>query len=351
MAPVHCSVQHMEGRVDMETLSTELGSIKNTQHVSGTYSFGNPQVGTDRNGKSFLKCLLRDATGEVQGRMWSFDQHQMNELTRTGFVRIEGSAEKYNDQMQVKIDTIEAADVTEADMQQLLPSTEHDIEEMFAHVEKLLHSMSHPSMRALAAVYLEDDELMRRFRMAPAAMVMHHAWIGGLLEHTHQLMCLADAVVPLYRGAIDRDIVLMGLFIHDLAKTDELTWEKGFDYTAEGNLIGHIARGVIWLEEKAAGCDPPLPGETLRILQNIILSHHGEPEFGALRPPSTPEAVLISKLDDLDAKAQMAISAMEQPGAVDGVFTDKVWGLQARLFRPRPLEGGASESSSTELFD
>lgn len=328
----------------MESLSTELGSLGNTQWVSGTYCFGNPQVGTTRQGKPFLKCLLRDATGEVQGRMWSFDQHRLTELTRTGFVRVEGSAEKFNDQMQIKIDSIEAVDVTEADMQQLLPSTEHDIEAMFSHVVELLHSMEHPSMRALAAVYLADEELMRRFRMAPAAMAMHHAWIGGLLEHTHQLMCLADAVVPLYRGAIDRDIVLMGLFIHDLGKTVELTWEKGFDYTAEGNLIGHIARGAIWLEEKAASCDPPLPGETLRVLQNIILSHHGEPEYGALRPPSTPEALLVSQLDNLDAKTQMAITALQQPGAVDGLFTDKIWGLNnSRLFRPRSLgEAGAS---------
>ena len=177
--------------------------------------------------------------------------------------------------------------------------------------------------------------------MAPAAMAMHHAWIGGLLEHTHQLMCIADAIVPLYGGAIDRDLVLMGLFIHDLGKTIELTWQKGFDYTTEGNLIGHIARGAIWLEAKSAACEPPLPGEALRVLQNIILSHHGEPEYGALRPPATPEAILISQLDNLDAKTQMAITAVQQPGAVDGAFTDKIWGLNSsRLYRPDPLASG-----------
>jgi 3'-5' exoribonuclease len=325
----------------MATINTELGSLENTQWVSGTYCFGNPQVGTTRQGKSFLKCLLRDATGEVQGRMWSFDQHRLKELARTGFVRIEGSAENFNDHIQLKIESIEAVDVTESDMQQLLPSTEHDIEAMFSHVTTLLHSMSHPAMRSLANAYLGDEELMARFRMAPAAMAMHHAWIGGLLEHTHQLMCIADAIVPLYRGAIDRDLVLMGLFIHDLGKTIELTWQKGFDYTTEGNLVGHIARGAMWLEAKAESCDPPLPGESLRVLQNIILSHHGEPEYGALRPPSTPEAILVSQLDNLDAKTQMAITAVQQPGAVGGAFTDKIWGLNSsRLYRPRPLDAG-----------
>ena len=328
----------------MATINTELGSLENTQWVSGTYCFGNPQVGTTRQGKPFLKCLLRDATGEVQGRMWSFDQHRLKELARTGFVRIEGSAENYNDQIQLKIESIEAAEVTESDMQQLLPSTEHDIDAMFSHVTSLLQSMSHPAMRSLADAYLNDDELMARFRMAPAAMAMHHAWIGGLLEHTHQLMCIADAIVPLYGGAIDRDLVLMGLFIHDLGKTIELTWQKGFDYTTEGNLIGHIARGAIWLESKSATCEPPLPGEALRVLQNIILSHHGEPEYGALRPPATPEAILISQLDNLDAKTQMAITAVQQPGAVDGAFTDKIWGLNSsRLYRPDPLASGRED--------
>jgi len=335
----------------MTTINTELGTLGNSQWVSGVYCFGNPQVGTTRKGEPYLKCLLRDATGEVQGRKWSFDQHSLNDLARTGFVQVEGSAETFNDQIQVNIKNIESADVSEEEMCHLLPSTSQDIEVMFDRVASLLQGMEHPAMRSLAEGYLGDEELMRRFRMAPAAMSMHHAWIGGLLEHTHQLMNIADVVVPLYRGSIDRDILLMGLFIHDLGKTIELSWEKGFDYTAEGNLVGHIARGVIWLEEKAATCDPPLPGETLRVLQNIILSHHGEPEFGALRPPSTPEAVLISKLDDLDAKTQMAISALEQPGAIEGLFTDKVWGLQARLFRPRPLEGDAIGSPGTELFD
>ncbi len=203
------------------------------------------------------------------------------------------------------------------------------------------------SMRALAETYLQDDELMRRFRMAPAAMAMHHAWIGGLLEHTHQLMSIADAAIPLYRGQLNRDFILMGLFIHDLGKTIELSWEKGFDYTAEGNLIGHIARGAIWLEQKAAQLDPPLPGEAVRVLQNIVLSHHGEAEYGALKPPSTPEAVFIAMLDNLDAKTQMALSSVQSGTAMVGDFTDRIWGLwQTRLYRPQPLEEGAPDEEA-----
>ena len=340
----------------MTMVHTELGTLAGSQWVSGVYCLGNPQVATTRQGKSYLKCLLRDATGEAPGRQWSFDEHRLKDIAATGFVQVEGSAETFKDQIQIRIDSIEACEVTEDQMQDLLPSTSQDVDVMFNHVAELLRSMEHPAMRALAEAYLGDEELVRRFRMAPAAMAMHHAWIGGLLEHTHQMMSIADAVLPLYRGQLNRDFVLMGLFIHDLGKTIELTWEKGFDYTAEGNLVGHIARGAIWLQQKAEQTDPPLPGEALRILQNIVLSHHGEAEYGALRPPSTPEAVFIAMLDNLDAKTQMALSSVQSGTAMVGDFTDRIWGLwQTRMYRPQPLEEGASDEEAAvdaggELF-
>jgi len=325
---------------------TELGTLAGSQWVSGVYCLGNPQVATTRQGKPYLKCLLRDATGEVPGRLWSFDEHRLKDIAATGFVQVEGSAETFKDQVQVRIDTIEACEVSEDQMQDLLPSTAQDVDSMFGDVVGMLNSMEHPAMQALANAYLEDTELIARFRMAPAAMAMHHAWIGGLLEHTWQLMRIADAVLPLYRGELNRDFVLMGLFIHDLGKTIELTWEKGFDYTAEGNLVGHLARGAIWLQQKADTLDPPLPGEAMRVLQNIVLSHHGEAEYGALKPPSTPEAVFISMLDNLDAKTQMALTSVQSGTAMVGDFTARIWGLwNNRLYRPRPLDEGVEESA------
>ncbi len=188
---------------------------------------------------------------------------------------------------------------------------------------------------------------MAGFRRAPAAISLHHAFIGGLLEHTLQLLKLADVMLPLY-PALNRDIVLMGLFLHDLGKTAELKWEKGFDYTADGNLIGHVVRGAIWLQVKAAIAAKQsghrLPSDALRVLQHIILSHHGEPEYGAAKLPSTPEAIFIAILDNLDAKTHMALTNArpDQGPAVgsQGDFTDKLWALGTRLYRPDPLAGG-----------
>ncbi len=323
----------------------DLRTMPTSGYVQGVYSIVNPQIGTTRAGKPFFKCLLRDATGEAPARQWTFDESTFAELESTGFVWIAGQAQVYNGQTQLILDKIQPVEVSDEDLAALLPCTSKDIDQMFNEVRELLGSLEHPAMKALADAYLNDEEMMDRFRRAPAAMSLHHAWIGGLLEHTHQLLKLAEAMLPLY-PKLNRDIVLMGLFLHDLAKTSELTWDKGFNYTADGNLIGHIVRGAVWLQFKAALAGKQsghkLPPAALRVLQHIIISHHGTPEFGAAKLPSTPEAIFVSQLDNLDAKTSMGLSASREEGTpnVEGAaseFTDKIWSLQTRLYCPDPL--------------
>ncbi len=331
----------------MTTMTTQHINFKDmtpNQYVDGTYSIVNPQIGVTRAGKPYLKCILRDATGEAAARQWSFDEAELSELGSTGFVWISGHTQLYNDQIQVIVEQIRAVEVSDDEITALLPSTSNDINAMFAELQTILGTLTHPAMKGLADAYLNDDDLMAGFRQAPAAMSMHHAWIGGLLEHTLQLVKLADAMLPLY-PRLNRDIVLMGLFLHDIGKTGELTWEKGFDYTPDGNLIGHIVRGAILLQFKAAiaGRDSghKLPPEALRVLQHIIISHHGRPEYGAAKLPSTPEAIFVAILDNLDAKTSMGLEAARplEPGMTTGDFTDKIWALESRIYRPDPLAG------------
>lgn len=322
----------------------DLRTLLPNVYVDGVYSLYNPQIGATRAGKPFLKCLLRDATGEVPARQWTFDESAFDGLKSTGFVWIAGRTELYNGQPQMVIEQIRSVEVTADQMTSLLPATSKDINVMFAELSAILGTLSHPAMKALADAYLADEDMMAKFRMAPAAMNLHHAWIGGLLEHTLQLLKLADAMLPLY-PSLNRDIVLMGLFLHDLGKTAELTWEKGFDYTTSGNLIGHIVLGAIWLQVKAAIAGKQsgkrVPPDALLVLQHIIISHHGQPEYGAAKIPATPEAIFVASLDNLDAKTQMALSACrpELPSATEGAaeFTDKLWALDTRLYKRDPL--------------
>ncbi len=324
-------------------MSTKVCDMTGQGFVHGVYALVNPQVGTTRNGDPFLKCLLRDATGEAIGRLWRFDTATMQDITATGFVNIEGEQEMYQDKLQIKIREIWSHEPTKEELVNLLPSSDKNIDEMFAEVTAIMQSLTHPAAKAMAEAYFDDAELMDKMRVAPAAMQIHHAWIGGLLEHTLQLIKLADAMLPNY-PRLNRDIILMSLFIHDLGKTEELRWDRGFEYTREGNLIGHIARGAMWIEEKAKVAEEslgePLPDGFLTVLQHIVLSHHGLLEHGAAKLPATPEAIFVSQLDNLDAHTQTALDlARPTQGSLAGneAFTERIWSLNTKLYRRDPL--------------
>ena len=324
--------------------STKVSEMTGQGFVHGVYSLVNPQIGTTRNGEPFLKCLLRDATGEAIGRKWRFDPTTMADITSTGFVGVEGEQEMYQDKLQIKITDIWLHEPSTEELTDLLPSTRKNIDEMFTEVTALMHSLEHPAAKALAAAYLDDAQLMKDFRVAPAAMQIHHAWIGGLLEHTLQLMKLADAMLPNY-PRLNRDIILIALFIHDMGKVEELRWDRGFEYTREGNLIGHIARGAMWLEGKAKVAEEalgePLPDGFLTVMQHIVLSHHGLLEHGAAKLPSTPEAIFVSQLDNLDAHTQTALDSARpwvKTAVGDEAFTERMWSLNTKLYRRDPLK-------------
>ncbi len=316
------------------------------QLIEGLFAIQNAQLGLTRQGKPYLKCLIGDKTGRLAARMWNASEELVNSLPTDGFVHVEGQTQPYQGQLQVIVQSIEPARPSAADLHDLLPATDKDIDQMFAQVTDIMHSLTHPAMQALAAAYLQDAKLMEAFKEAPAAVSLHHAYLGGLLEHTLSLLQHAQALLPLH-PLLNRDLVLMGLFVHDLGKCSELNWRTGFAYSDEGQLIGHIVRGVIWLEQKAAVCAKvghELPREALVALEHIILAHHGRPEFGAARTPSTPEALFVSLLDNLEAKMHMAETATRadsrSPAELEGNFTDKIWALEnMRYYRPDPLAG------------
>jgi len=333
----------------------DLRDLRPQVYLDGVYTLVNPQVGTTRQQKPYFKALLRDATGEVAVRMWTFDPGQLGEVSRTGFVWISGQAQEYGGHVQVIAETLRAVEVETSELSRLLPATKGDIESMFDEVTRILRSMRHPAMVGLAEQYFANDALVRGFKHAPAAVSVHHARIGGLLEHTLQLLRLAESMLPLY-PSLNRDLVLMGLFLHDLGKTVELEWERGFNYTTDGNLIGHAVRGAVWLQAFAGAAarssGQRLPQDALRVLQHIVISHHGLPEFGAVKIPSTPEAMFVAMLDNLDAKTTIAIEAADrergdarQPGHE---FTDKIWALDTRIYRPDPLEDDTADAVEDE---
>jgi 3'-5' exoribonuclease len=321
-----------------------ISDFEPNQLVEGVFAVQNCQLGLTRSGKPYIKCLLADKTGRLPGRMWNASEELSNQLPTDGFVRITGQTQPYQGELQVIVQQMEAVEPRGSDLLELIPSTDKDINAMFAELRDLLGTIESPSLAALAQAYLDDEKLMGSFKQAPAAMALHHAYLGGLLEHTLQVLKLAESTLPHY-PELNRDIVLCGLFLHDLAKCVELTWTRGFGYSDDGRLVGHIVRGAIWLQAKAdqlAEAGTPVPEAALAVLHHIVISHHGEPEYGAAKPPSTPEAWFVHLIDNLDAKMHMAIAAARAtPGKSEelgGHFTDKVWALgNVRLYRPDPL--------------
>jgi 3'-5' exoribonuclease len=314
------------------------------ERFEGAFSIGNAQLAMTKNGDPYLACLLGDRTGTVPARRWKMAPEDFRKLPTDGFVFAEGRTQPFKGELQLIVEHIEPINPTDDQLMELLPSSDRSIDEMFAELKALLDTLEHPAMKALVEEYLDDEMLMDRFRQAPAAKMLHHAYLGGLLEHTLQLLNIANVVCPLY-PKINRDVVMVGLFLHDLGKTRELSWSGVFEYTDRGELVGHIVEGAIMLHDKSQQVirnkGIRLPKHALTVLQHIVLSHHGKPEFGAARLPATPEAILVSMIDDLDAKTTIALGAArpDRASAMDlgGNFTQKNWALGSKLFRPDPL--------------
>lgn len=321
-----------------------IAAMEPNSRFEGAFSLSNAQLGRTRNDKTYLRCLLGDKTATAPGRMWGADESVISRLPTDGFVWVEGETQPYQGELQLIIHRIEAIEPTSEQIRDLLPSAQRDPAEMFAEVLGLLDTLQHPAAKAIAAEYLADEMLMDQFRHAPAAKMMHHAYIGGLCEHTLAVMKLADVVCPLY-PKVNRDIVLLGLFLHDLGKTTELSYDGAFSYTDRGELVGHIVEGAIMLHDKARSVmvnqGMRLPANLVTALQHIILSHHGVPEYGAAKIPASPEALLVSMIDNLDAKMEIAIVAArgdrQQGLDLGGSFTEKIWALDTKLFKPDPL--------------
>jgi 3'-5' exoribonuclease len=329
----------------LATDHVDLRSLGDRTFVEGVYGIVNPQLAETRQGKPFLKCLLRDASGEMPGRMWNCEDAVFARFASAPFVRVRGTTQSYNDSVQMILESVEPVDPSPAELARLVPMSKRDLDEMFAQVSAILRSTRHPGIRALLEAYLADETIMLGFCRAPAATSLHHAYIGGLLEHTLQLLTLAEAMLPHY-PELNRDLVLAGLFLHDLGKTSELEWERGFNYTVRGNLVGHVIDGALMLRSKFAAIRTAggemLPPAAQTVLEHIVVSHHGQLEFGAAKLPSTPEAIFVAMLDNLDAKTAMALSNARRadwgtPGDHGSEFSERVWALDTRIYRPDPL--------------
>ncbi|HEX4053085.1 MAG TPA: HD domain-containing protein [Tepidisphaeraceae bacterium] len=307
--------------------------------VEDVFIIANKQLAATASGKYYIKAFCSDRTAQMTARMWNATREMFAAMPDGGTLRIRGRVENYQNNLQLIIEQMWPAKEGSYDIADLMPHTERDVDQMCQRLFDICGSIQNRHLAALVRAYLDDEELMNNFCRAPAAMTFHHAFIGGLLEHTLNAMEVADAVCKFY-PKLNRDLVVSGVFLHDLAKTWELSYENAFAYTDGGQLVGHIVKGAIWVEKKAQDAErilgEPIPRPVIDVVQHIILSHHGEPEFGAARLPSTPEAIAVHVIENLDAKLMMALSLTRGEGksSVDSNWTEYQKAFNGRLYRP-----------------
>ncbi len=253
-----------------------------------------------KNGKPYMTLKLVDRTGEVEGRVWDRVDEFATRFGKDDFLRVQGKASVYLGKMQLVVQDLERLPEGEIDLADYLPVATRSTEELVAELRTRVDSLGNPHLRGLLEAFLADDDFLQRYAVAPAAKTMHHVYLGGLLEHSLAVADLADEVSRRYPG-IQRDLLVCGALLHDIGKVDELCYERSFDYTDEGKLLGHIVMGVEMVEEKVRQVTGfPRPLATL--LKHLLLSHHGQYEFGSPKRPKTLEAVILNFLDDLDSK-------------------------------------------------
>ncbi len=313
-----------------------INKIEAGETIDDIYMVKEPVLRSTTNGALYIAMFLCDRTGQLNSRMWQATETVYKVLPKPGLIHIQGRSELYQNNMQIVVNHVSVVDASKVNLEDFLARTNKDIKQLFEEVKKIIGQITNPQLKVLVGEFFADAELMEKFRKAPAAVKIHHDYLGGLLEHTHNMLRVAAAILPFY-PQVQADLVLAGIFLHDMGKTEELSYELAFAYTDSGQLIGHIAQTLLMVNKKAAALaakGTPIDKNVLDALGHIILSHHGEYEFGSPKLPATPEAFMVYYIDDLDAKVCQVTSAIEnEPGESD--WTAWKSALQTRLYRKR----------------
>lgn len=298
-----------------------------------------------KTGGQYLAMTLHDKTGSFDARMWDDFAEAAASCADGCYVKVQGQVSKYQGKWQITLTKMRNAAESEVDVADFQAISQFPVEQMDAELRAIVDNFRDSDLKRLVLAFLDDEEIGPAFRVAPAAKMLHHAWISGLLEHVLTLVKVCLATAPFY-PEVNPDLLVTGAILHDIGKVRELSWKTSFSYTLEGQMVGHISIAQGMLREKVKDL-APFP-ERLRVLvEHMILSHHGKYEFGSPKLPMTPEAMLLSALDDLEAKfaaMRREFSAAESAGKAAGETTEWVRSMDRNLFNSqRWLAEGEAE--------
>ena len=303
-----------------------------------TFLATHKQLRPNRNGQLYIQVELADKSGTITGRLWNASDDDFGGFEDGDYVRVEGHTQLYSGSLQLIIASIERADPRTIDESEFLVLSKHDLVRLEAELNAILATITSAPLKALADELLADGPLMEAFRRTPAGVKHHHAYAGGLLDHVVNLLRLADRVAPLY-PALDRNLLLVGVLVHDIGKTQELESRQGFSYTDVGQLLGHVLLGLEIVDAKIRAIEARTgqrfePEAAVRV-KHMIASHHGQYEFGSPKLPMTLEAMALHHLDHLDAKMAGTIQLLQNEATAEDGWTQYQQSQGRKFYRGR----------------
>ena len=298
--------------------------LKDGDSVNEIYLLADKQLRANRNANLYLLATLRDRTGVVSGLMWNVVEETVQHISAGDYVRVRGKVQLYQGGLQMIMTHIDQVPETSCTPEEFQVQSQANAAPLLARLKELLTSLRCPELLTLAQCFMEDDDLVTGLCAAPAGVKAHHAYMGGLIEHVVGMSEVADRISLLY-PALNRDLLLLGVLLHDLGKVREMSWDPTLAYTDEGQLLGHINIAIEMLNEKLKLAESklgkPIDKENVLRLKHMILSHHGTREFGSPTVPMTPEAIALHHIDNLDAKLHEFTRAIEDDLNAESAWT------------------------------
>ena len=287
--------------------------------ITSSFVVSTKQVKPKKSGEPYLALTLTDRCGQIEAKMWDNVEDALDAFEQDDFLKIKGLLNKYKNRFQITIHKLRRLSDTEVDFADYLPKTTKDIDELWRTLDDFVSSFQDPHLRSLVQAFMSDPEIAAAYRNAPAAKTLHHAYIGGLLDHVVSLFRSCDLLCRNY-PQVNRDLLLTGVFLHDIGKIHELTYMRSFSYTTRGQLLGHMIIELEMLQAKLAQF-PDFPSAMKTLLEHLIISHHGHYEFGSPKLPMFPEALMLHYLDDLDSKMESMRAHFEREAGSDSSWT------------------------------
>jgi 3'-5' exoribonuclease len=322
--------------------------------ITSNFVVSSKQIKPKKTGELYLWLTLADKSGHIEARMWDNVAEVLDGFEQNDFVKVKGLINKYNGRFQLTIHKLRKMDEGELDFADYLPKTTKDVEQLWQTLRDFVASFQNPHLKAVVTAFMDDPEIAAAYKAAPAAKTLHHAFMGGLLDHVVSLFTSCDLVSRNY-PQIDRDLLLSGAFLHDIGKIHELSYQRAFSYTTRGQLLGHMIIELEMLQAKIEEVDAksatPFPAALKTLLEHLIISHHGQYDFGSPKLPMFPEALMLHYMDDLDSKMESMRAHFEREAESESEWTSYNGSLARPLLNTKKFLAGKKPVERPEAVE